>query len=136
MIFFNYRSFGRVSNAFLSTYFSDILDLLRSSTTRKDQEEAAVVENVEVDVEEEAVVVENVEVNVEEEEDCEDEVLVLEDTTGCQDRESAEVIISLTLIRLCRDADPDPHNFNRWIRIHIRVKSWIRILFKAKIHEL
>jgi hypothetical protein len=70
---------------FLSTYFSDILDLLRSPTTRKDEEEGAVVENVEDDMEVE---------------DSEDEVLVLEDTTGGQDRESAEVIIYVTVIRL------------------------------------
>jgi hypothetical protein len=82
---------------YLSTYFSDILDLLRSPTTRKDEEEAAVMENVEV--------------NVEEEEDSEDEVLVLEDTTGGQDRESAKVNIYVTVIRLNRVADPDPHNF-------------------------
>jgi hypothetical protein len=65
---------------YLSPYFSDILDLLRSSTTRKDEAEAGVVENVEVYVEDV---------------DSEDEVLVLEDTTGTggQDRESAEVII-------------------------------------------
>ncbi len=65
----------------VSIYFSDILDLLKSSTTRKDEEEAVVVENVE--------------------EDSEDEVLVLEDTTGGQDGESAEVIIYVTVIRLC-----------------------------------
>jgi hypothetical protein len=75
------------SMRYLSTYFSDILDLLRSSTTRKGEEEAAVVENV----------VENVEVD-KEEEDSEDEVLVLENTTGGQDSKSAEVIIYVTVI--------------------------------------
>jgi hypothetical protein len=83
---------------FLSTYFSDILDLQRSPSTRKDEEEAVVVENVEVYVEDV---------------DSEDEVLVLEDTTGTggQDRESAEVIICVTVIRLCRVADTDTHKF-------------------------
>ncbi len=98
MIFFNYRSFGRKMfsmHLMQSTYFSDILDLLRSSTTRKDEEEG---ENVEDGVE---INMEDVEVNVEEE-DCEDEVLVLEDTTGGQDRESAEVIICVTVVRLTR----------------------------------
>jgi hypothetical protein len=106
---------------FLSTYFSDILDLLRSSTTRKGEEEAAVVEDVEVNVEKE---------------DSEDEVLVLEDTTGGQDSKSAEVIIYVSVERLNRVADPEPHNFDRWIRIHIRIKSWVRIRFKVKIQEL
>jgi hypothetical protein len=97
VIYGNYRSFGRkmYSMRFLSTYFSDILDLLRSSATRKDEEEREVVKNdVEVNVEEE----EGVEVGVEVE-DCEDEVLVLEDTTKGQNRESAEVIIYVTVIR-------------------------------------
>ncbi len=49
---------------------------------------------------------ENVEVDLEEE-DSEDEVLVLEDTTGGQDRESAEVIIYVSVIRLSRVADPE-----------------------------
>ncbi len=56
---------------------------------------------------------ENVEDGVEVivEEDSGDEVLVLEDTTEGQDRESAEVIIYVTVVRLSRVADPDPHNF-------------------------
>jgi hypothetical protein len=91
----------------VSTYFSDILDLLRSSTTRKDEEEAGVMENVEVDVEN---VMEDVE-DGDEVEDSGDEVLVLEDTTGGQDRESAEVIIYVTVIRFNRVADPDSQNF-------------------------
>jgi hypothetical protein len=97
VIFQNYRSFARVFNAFnafLSPYFSDILDLQRSPTTRKDEEEAGVVENVENYME-----------------DSEDEVLVLEDTTGGQDSERAEVIMYLTLSRLSRVAYPDPGYF-------------------------
>ncbi len=52
-------------------------------------------------------VMESVEV-IKEDEDCEDEVLVLEDTTGGQDRESAEVITYVTEFRLNKVADPDP----------------------------
>jgi hypothetical protein len=51
--------------------------------------------------------VENFEVIVEE--DSGDEVLVLEDTTGGQDRDSAEVIIYVTVVHLRKV--PDPHNF-------------------------
>jgi hypothetical protein len=82
----------------ITLFFSDILDLLRSSTPRIEEEEAAVEDGVEVNVEEE---------------DSEDEVLVLEDTTGGQDRERSEVIICVTVVRLSRVADLEPHNFDQ-----------------------
>ncbi len=110
VIFQNYRSFARVFNAFLSTYFSDILDLQRSSTTRINEEEAGVMEDVEVIVED------GVEDGVEDD-DSEDEVLVLEDTTGGQDSKGAEVIIYVTVIR-----DPFKQGCGSG-------SAWIRIIF-------
>ncbi len=76
-----------------------------------------------------------VEVNVEEE-DRDDEVLVLEDTNGGQDRESAEVIMYVTLTRLTGLRIRIRIMFGSWIRIRIRIKSWVRIRFKVKIQEL